>query len=67
MTSPFLQNLVNWEREASKHSKTKNQQKLSDILDEFYSLAWQDGYEKLNRRSKLNDEGEEIKLTDVPF
>ena len=27
---------------------------LETILDEFYSLAWQDGREGLNRRRELN-------------
>jgi hypothetical protein len=51
-----------FEGEKSSLRKTFNEaveneeKRLSDILDEFYSLAWQDGYEKLNRRSQLNYE-----------
>ena len=34
---------------------THDTREVEDIVDELYSLAWQDGSEGLNRRSALNE------------
>lgn len=37
------------------NTMNQNTREVEDIVDELYSLAWQDGSEGLNRRSALNE------------